>query len=578
MDYTNIQLETFLDDFENNSEIIFLEDAKQTNELFEVAKAKGILAEGSRDLAVFKAIYTFADKQNENGVTIPEEELLRKLPTVIGKPVTLEHVRRFVIGFVIDYRYLAKEKTAIIYGIIFKNCFKGEWEKAVKLLKEHKLGVSSEIWSPKSKRIYTSEKEYKINDIEFAGCTIVFTDKKNKPAFEDATVLEMAKKNYEEQEELIFAMLNKEKIETLSCGKCKDGKECNLCESLLTATQEVVTPVVPPVNTQPNKMKIICQHCSHNFEHLFIQGQNNPINCPNCQAILDQSGKIIYPPQIKNFDLSCQGCQARNNWLTLSSKDNEAKVECNSCHKQYILKFKNIPEEYYKLLEKFTFLRTGKIGCIQCGTYNNFEIPSSQKKVEVKCKKCGLPFSFDIEEIIKRDIEKVEDYKEIQLNKEDKEMIELEKAKQEITELNKKLVEKDLETSKLQEKEKTSKLITKKLLRKAVSKNKAKCAELKKKEEEVAMHKAKIEKFGKGIKKLAGKTRELQTKTKEKDIELSKAKKEIEDIKNTNIETAKKVEPVLKTATTNVGDKSKDDGYYAKKRAEVDKHAFGWKK
>ncbi len=556
--YTNIELETFLDDFEQRSEFIFLEDAKQVNELFEVAKAKGILVEGSRDLAVFKAVYTFADKENGNGVIIPEQELLRKLPTVIGKPVTLEHVRRFVIGFIIDYRYLAKEKTAIIYGIIFKNCFSTEWDKAVKLFKEHRLAVSSEIWSPKSKREYTSAKEYKINDIEFAGCTLVFVDKVNKPAFEDTVVMEIAKKNYAEQEELIFATIKKENLEILTCGKCKSGKDCGMCESLLTATQEGVAPVQPaftPAPVQPNKMKIICQHCSHNFEHLFIQGQNNPINCPNCSAILDQAGKVIYPPQIKNFDLSCPNCQARNNWLTEASQDNEAKVKCNSCQREYVLKFKKIPEEYKTLLGKLMFLRTGKIPCIQCGTYNNFSVPSTQKKIEIKCKKCNLEFSFDIEDAIKRDIASFEEYKEIPIIKEEKKMTVV------------------LEQSKVRQ-----------LLRKAVSKRIELRKKMEEKEKEIECQKAKKAKFVKGIKKYVGKCKELTGKCKEHVLETSKLKEELKN-KETELEKAKlvpsepvvipAVEPVLEVAKATIGDKHKDEDHYAEARKKVNEKAFG---
>ena len=584
--YTNIELETFLDDFEQRSEIVFLEDAKQTDELFAIAKAKGILAQGSRDLAIFKAVYTFADKQNANGVTIPEQELLRKLPTVVGKPVTLEHVRRFVIGFVIDYRYIAKEKTAIIYGVIFKNCFKSEWENAVKLFGDHKLAVSSEIWAPKTKREYVSPKEYKIYDIEFAGCTLVFVDKKNKPAFSDASVLEMAKKNYEEQEELIYAMVNKEKFES----NVTDNDEL-----IIAAVEAANTSVQQPVSNQPTKMKIVCQHCGNNFEHLFVQGQNNPINCPNCSAIVDQVGKVIYPPQIKNFDLSCPNCLARNNWLTVASQDNEARVQCNSCKKEYSLKFKNIPKEYLDLLGKFTFLRMGQIPCIQCGTYNTFSIPSSQEKVEIKCKKCGLPFSFDIEDTIKRDIESVEEYKELPINEEDKKMTVLEETKLGVPKTDEERVQNHFKISsedwdklsKEQKQEYISKLpkrgsgLSRAVLRKAVKKMKQYKDTIKEKENEANLHKAKVEKYANGIKSLSKQTRDLREKTKTQELETAKLKKELEDTK-IELETAKQKpieqpveEPKLEIATANVGDASKTEQYYAETRKAIDEKAFG---
>ncbi len=544
----NLELEEFLRLFENENEITFLEQAKK-EELLAIAKAKGVLINNSRDLVMFSAVFTFADKMNGNGVVIPEAELLRALPSLIGKSVTLDHVRRYVVGSVLDYRYIAKEKKVIIYCVFFKQIFAEEWDKALKLFKDHKLAVSSEIWSPKSARQYISAKEYKIYNIEFAGCTLVMT---GNPAFEETKVLETAKKNYIEQEELIFATIKQENLEILTCGKCKSGKDCGMCESLLTATQEGVAPVQPaftPAPVQPNKMKIICQHCSHNFEHLFIQGQNNPINCPNCSAILDQAGKVIYPPQIKNFDLSCPNCQARNNWLTEASQDNEAKVKCNSCQREYVLKFKKIPEEYKTLLGKLMFLRTGKIPCIQCGTYNNFSVPSTQKKIEIKCKKCNLEFSFDIEDAIKRDIASFEEYKEIPIIKEEKKMTVV------------------LEQSKVRQ-----------LLRKAVSKRIELRKKMEEKEKEIECQKAKKAKFVKGIKKYVGKCKELTGKCKEHVLETSKLKEELKN-KETELEKAKlvpsepvvipAVEPVLEVAKATIGDKHKDEDHYAEARKKV---------
>jgi hypothetical protein len=442
MEYSSTDLQIFLRDFEKNTEVELIEESKQINELFAVAKAKGILAMGSRDLAVFKGVYSIADIPNGNGMIIPENDLLRMLPTIIGKPITVDHVRRYVIGYIIDYRYLAKEKQAIIYFVIFKNCFQEEFEKMVRFFKEKKLKLSSEVWSPKDKREYVSKNEYKIKVAELAGCTIVFEEGQDHPALEDATVLEYAKLHYGEQEEMVFSTLKKDGLQVMTCGKCKE-KGCGLCENLLTSMQEVVAPAVAsapatPVPVaqplQPNKVKIICQHCGHNFEYLFVPGQNNPINCTNCTAIVDQQGKVIYPPQIKNFSLSCSNCQSRDNWLTLSAKDNEALVRCNSCKKEYDLKFKQVPEEYMKLLGKIMFLRTGTASCNQCGTSNEFAIPSSEKEVMIKCKKCGLPYPFSIEKAMKRDIESFAEHKEQMKHEEDKKMYILEESKLEIQE------------------------------------------------------------------------------------------------------------------------------------------------
>jgi len=522
--YLQEDLKEFLKEFEYELDISFdLEESKE-NELFEVAKAKKILVEGSRDLGVFKGIFTLADKVDGNKKRIPEQELLKKLPQLIGKPITVEHVRRFVIGFILDYRYIEKEKKVIIYGIIFKNCFKPEWDKMLKLFKEKKIGLSSEIWSPTNKREILPDGTFKIHDFEFAGCTVVFMDNsQNKPSVEEALVLEMAMQSYEGQKELIFSMINKENLENLTCGKCKTGEgHCKICKNFITSQIEISSPITAPVLTQPSKMKIICQHCGNNFEHLFVQGQNNPINCPNCSAILDQTGKIIYPPQIKNFDLSCKNCQARNNWLIVESKDNEARIKCNSCQKEYNIKFHVVPEAYKELLSKVMFLRTGKVVCPQCSTYTEFAIPSTQKVMELSCKKCKLGFSFDITDTLKRDIESVEESKIVipDNKKEETKMYILEKSK------------------------------VQKLLRKAVGKIKSCKKDMTEKDKQIQLQTSKL------------------TQLVTENIEL---KKKIEtSILETSIQ-----KPKLETASTTVGDKSKDNDYYVQKQQEVNKVAFG---
>lgn len=639
--YLQEDLKEFLKEFEYELDISFdLEESKE-NELFEVAKAKKILVEGSRDLGVFKGIFTLADKVDGNKKRIPEQELLKKLPQLIGKPITVEHVRRFVIGFILDYRYIEKEKKVIIYGIIFKNCFKPEWDKMLKLFKEKKIGLSSEIWSPTNKREVLPDGTFKIHDFEFAGCTVVFMDNsQNKPSVEEALVLEMAMQSYEGQKELIFSMINKENLENLTCGKCKTGEgHCKICKNLITSQTEMSSPI--PVPAQPSKMKIICQHCGNNFEHLFVQGQNNPINCPNCSAILDQTGKIIYPPQIKNFDLSCKNCQARNNWLIVESKDNEARIKCNSCQKEYNIKFHVVPEAYKELLSKVMFLRTGKVVCPQCSTYTEFAIPSTQKVMELSCKKCKLGFSFDITDTLKRDIESVEESKIVipDNKKEDIKMYILEESKLEISEDILNIVDKDeigellVESKKLSYEEKQglsdsdfAVVITVKnkvtgeprKIRKypikdeahvrnalarlgqdaprkeleslgvspdsVIKKILAKARELGMNEliKRHEMQKSKVQKL---LRKAVGKIKSCKNDMTEKDKQIQLQSSKLTQLETENIELKKKIEtsiletsiqkPKLETASTTVGDKSKDNDYYVQKQQEVNKVAFG---
>lgn len=562
------ELIDFLQDFEQGLEISFLEESKEQNELFAIAKAKGILAEGSRDLAVFKGVYTFADKPDGNKKRIPKQELLRKLPTLIGKAVTVEHIRRFVIGYIIDYRYIEKEDKVIVYGIIFKQIFAKEWEKAVKLLKEKKLGLSSEIWTPKEKRKYLSDGTYQIRDIEFAGCTVVYIDNKNKPAFEDTLVLETAKKSFDntKEMELIFATLNKEGVEPMKCERCKGDGECAVCENIIFSTMEMP---IPPSPSTPSKVKITCANCNWNFEQEFTPGTVSSIKCPNCFSILDNTGKVIHPPQVIDFDMTCENCKSRNNWLILEKSERNTKVRCRSCNKDYNLKFKDTTG-YEKLVSKIMFARFGKVSCLQCGTINEFAVPSTLKETEIKCKKCGLKFPIDLTTETKRDIES---YEPIQAKKEEtsdkgeKKMVVLEEARMEKSKVTK-------------------------LLRKACKKIKGFKNKSLKDEEEAKLHKAKLEtseakvkKFVNGIKKFSNTIRTLKEQNKKTVLETSILKKQLVD-KETELVTAKqqisqpaepekKQEVKLETATLRVGEKPKDDAYYAKIREGINESAFG---
>jgi hypothetical protein len=637
----NSEANIFLEDILDKSEITFLEEG-QEQDLFDIAKAKGILVKDSVDLAVFKAVYLFADIPNGNGVIVPKTELLTKLPTVIGKPITLNHIRRYTIGYIIDYRYVEKENKVIIYGIIFKSIFKLEWEKALKLFKEKKLKVSYEIWSPKSKREFLSDgKTYKLHEFEFAGCTLVMT---GKPAFEEANVLETAKLVFgnEKEKELIFATLNKDNLESLKCGK--ECRNCEMCENLIFAEQSIPLSINPQSN-QPMKLKIICSHCGQNFEQVFMSGQTSPIKCPNCFSILDQQGNMIFPPQIKNWNLSCLECQANNNWLVEESKDKEAKIKCLSCSKEYNVTFKE-SDTMTQYISKLMFLRQGRIRCLQCSTLNEFAVPSSQTKIGVKCNKCGLEFDFDVNLEIKRDIERIEKatIKKVEEPiKEEKKMYVLEEAKLEIEEKDLEETEKDnlgctleegkkltyeqkqniadedfavvitvknkvtgeprkirkypiqdeahvrnalarlgqeapkaelkklgisvdsviqkvlararkLGMTELIERHKMEKAEVRKLLRKACLKIKEQKKITKTKEEELEKATLKHTKFVAGIKKFANKIKEINSKSKAKDLEMATLREEIETIKIPKVEPI--VEPVLETASTRIGDKT----------------------
>lgn len=272
---------------------------------------------------------------------------------------------------------------------------------------------------------------------------------KNK--LEGELTLENIKKNYDNlsEQDLVYATKTKE---NKLCEHC--GGNCDTCENLVFAGQILTQPIAP--QPQNNLLKIVCSHCGHNFDFMFTPGTTNQIKCPNCFSILDQTGKTIFPPQTKDFNVSCPECQASNNWLIEDSKDKEAKIKCLSCAKEYKITFKDT-DANIQYISKLMFLRTGRVRCLQCSTYNEFIVPSGQKKIGVKCIKCGIQFDFDVTHDTKRDIEKIEKFIDTKDNKENieegnKKMFILHEAKileeKEVEELDKDEVGYDLEEGK----------------------------------------------------------------------------------------------------------------------------------
>jgi len=188
---TNKDIQKFLKDWEVNSTVeLLLEEGKEFNELVEIANTRGIQLKGNNDLAGVRFIYAFADIPNKNGAILPTKELLRALPSMIGKPLDLEHQRGYVIGHFLDYKWIVKEKKVIAYAVVYKSNFAQEWADMEKLFKEGKLFTSFELWSDHSKRKTLPDGSYELYDISVAGGAILL---KESPAFPGAKVLELAK-------------------------------------------------------------------------------------------------------------------------------------------------------------------------------------------------------------------------------------------------------------------------------------------------------------------------------------------------------------------------------------------------
>lgn len=437
---TSATVQEFLEDFEKNSVTELLEEGKEQNEIFAIAEARGIKLKDRQCLAGFKTVYTFANKANLNKARLPKKELLRALPTLVGTPVDIDHQRNYVVGHYIDYRYIVKDEAVVVYGVFYKANFEDEWGNAKKLFKSGKLTTSYEIYSPKNKRKILADGTFELHDMEIGGGALLF---KEKPAFPDAHVLEIAKINIaKEVDNLVFAS----KI------KCEDIIVCNngVCKVIETATEAPKAivgdiPKVAEVKVEP-KPKIKCQGCNTELDYLSIPEKgmgyiecptckknidqtgkvctNAPapiipapivipkIKCANCQhefdapkfatselkcsecfAIINDKGEILYPPQIIDFNISCPSCSSRN-WRLLKKEENTGEIKCLSCAKKYAIEFSKV--EANALLNMIQFLHVGHISCKQCGYYIGYSGTSQVKDYNLKCKKCGLTFSHDI--------------------------------------------------------------------------------------------------------------------------------------------------------------------------------------
>lgn len=178
------KLELFLSDLTYNTKFQFLEEAKNKEELLEVAKTRGIKLP-AHDLAIFKGIYAYVDRTNRNKCELPREEVEKALDTLAGKAIDFDHMRKKVVGYWIDAKL---EKDEIIaYGIFFKGNFKEDYDVIKELMQRDVLAISFEAWG---KRELKGDGTYNLRDIEFAGGALLI---KEQPAFPGSEVLEMAK-------------------------------------------------------------------------------------------------------------------------------------------------------------------------------------------------------------------------------------------------------------------------------------------------------------------------------------------------------------------------------------------------
>jgi len=147
---------------------------------------------------------------------------------------------------------------------------------------------------------------------------------------------------------------------------------------------------------------ITCLNCKEQFEYNGL----GDVKCPKCFAILDRNGNMIYPPQLKDFKITCPSCSV-NRWLILSKCDKGAKLRCLHCSKEYQVEFAK--QKINELAEKMNFVYIGSARCFQCGKNNEVVGTSALKIKTVKCKRCGLEYSYDITKESYKKISKIEE-------------------------------------------------------------------------------------------------------------------------------------------------------------------------
>jgi len=417
-------IEYFIDNFEKKSQIELVE-GKEKTELTKIAEGRGMKIKGSRDLAIFKTVYAFTDRPNKNGAVLPQKELLKVLPQIIGKPISVNHNRRFVVGHYVDYKYIQKENKIIAYGVFYKSNFGEEWEQAKLLFKQKRLSSSFEIWSPKKAYKDRGDGTYELRQMEIAGGALIFQDADNEPAFDGADVLSIAKRIKESEPELVYASRHKED-EIIGADVWKDSVEENLrkreAEKEVEKEAEAQPPVAPVAPVVP---KVQCQNCQEEFETIEVTN----IKCPKCFAIVKNTGEILYPPQIKDFNVNCPNCSQRD-WLIVSNGEETSDIRCKGCAKEYTIKYAKPSKDEF--IDKIPFVYTGHVGCPQCQTRILISGVSDTKEHEIVCTKCKLKFRVNTEKLDKtRSIESIEE-KASEERRKEQEMKEKQEEKKEV--------------------------------------------------------------------------------------------------------------------------------------------------
>lgn len=324
------RIKIVLEDMEQSMSYKFLETASDKKEIESIAKKRGLVVP-SPDIALFRGIYTKADKFNGNGSRLSSKEISQALDTLILKPLTHNHEEKEIMGIVLDAEF-KDNKDVIVWGCIFKDNYGKEYAKFKKDFENGDIGLSYEIYGDKIER---ADGKYDWKNIFFCGCGIL--DKDVRPAMHGSKVLE-------------FAMV----------------KEIGIIEPTLTT----------------------CNKCNFKFDLSTAKPEDNGgIKCPNCKEII---GLNTPTAETSDIPCDCPVCGMRGWKDVIDTKSNELIAVCTSCSKSFVFEIEEINKNIPKI--GMTAVFRGSTKCYQCANIIKYPVWSNLKKTPLTCNKCGLRF------------------------------------------------------------------------------------------------------------------------------------------------------------------------------------------
>jgi len=257
-------MNTFLKDITSNSKVMFLEEGKNDDELTSIAEEFNIVMP-SIDLAIFKCVYAYVDKENLNGCTLTKDEVEKALPTLAGKAIDFDHIRKQVVGHWL--KGMIDGDTIVAYGLFYKSNFGDDYEVIRKLFDNGTLAISFEAWGDKE---YKDDGSYNLNNVCFAGGALLL---KTTPAFPGSEVLEMS---------------NKERILEFAKVMVEPDEYIHSNPSKKIDTAQYYSWEMDTISTQ--LYKIVCPECQATgyIEILMIDFEESlaRVKCYECESLL----------------------------------------------------------------------------------------------------------------------------------------------------------------------------------------------------------------------------------------------------------------------------------------------------